>query len=129
MTQPPRSVPISRLTGDLVDRLARLVSVEIRLMRAELAESSARALSGIGWVAGAFCLLLAGLVMLLAAAAALLTRLGLAPDVACLLIAAAAITIGAALAAFGLGTFKKVSFVPKRALRQIASLGQIMKGN
>jgi hypothetical protein len=128
MTQGSRSVPVRVLTAELVEQLSDLVSVEIRLLRSELSESSAGALSGTGWLAAGLCFLLGGLVMLLAAAAALLMRLGMHADLACLVVSCSAMLVGTSLAAFGVTAFKNASFVPARSLRQIASLGRIVKG-
>lgn len=126
MTEPSR--PTGDLIADVVNQLSGLISIEVRLFRAELSETSTKLLSGAGCLAGGFSILLAGLVILLAAAVGLLVRLGTAPDLACLIVAIASIAIGAILVAYGLRAFKGANLVPARTSAQVASLGRLVKG-
>jgi len=128
MTQTTRSVPTRELTAELIEQISDLILVEGRLLRAELQETSTRLLSGMVCLAGGFCVLLAALVILLAAGAALLMRLGLAPDLACLVAAAVGLAAGGGLALWGVKSLKARSLLPERSLRQVSSLAQILKG-
>jgi Putative Actinobacterial Holin-X, holin superfamily III len=122
MDHASRSVPTRQLLADLVQQISDLVSIEFRLFRAELGESSARASSGLGFLAGGLCVFLAALVILLIAAAALLVRLGAPPDLACLIVAIGALAVGAILVALGLRALKPAKLVPTRSLNQISSM-------
>jgi hypothetical protein len=128
MTQPTRPVPTRELTAELVAQIGDLIAIEARLLRAEMKDTSARLLSSAGCLAGGACVTLAALVILLAAGAALLVRLGLAPDVACLIAAIVALAIGAGLVMWGIHSLKAQSLLPERSWRQVSSLGQLFKG-
>jgi hypothetical protein len=127
MTDISKPIPTSELTAALVEKVSDFVSVELRLLRAEVAESSIKAISGVGWLAAGFAFLLGGVLMLLAGAGALLVSLGTQPDLACLIVAMAAIAIGLALSAKAMRGLKSVDFTPARSLEQIASVGDAIK--
>jgi hypothetical protein len=128
MTQSSPHMPTRELAGQLVDQIGEFVSLEARLLRAELSESTTRLVSSFGYLASGFCVLLAALVILLGAAAAFLMRLTVAPDVACLIVAVAAIAIGAVLVISGSRSLRAASLVPTRSLRQVSLLGEVIKG-
>jgi len=62
------------LLAQLVKQVTTLWTIEVDLLRAELAESSSRAIGGIAKIAVGAVFLLAGFFFLLAALAALLVR-------------------------------------------------------
>jgi hypothetical protein len=128
MTEISKPIPTFELTAELLEKLSSFVSVELRLLRAELAESSTKAFSGMGWLAAGFALLLAALLMLLDAADALLVRLGMPPDLAYLIVSVAAMAIGLTLSAQGISALKSANLKPARSLEQASSLGRTIKG-
>jgi hypothetical protein len=128
MTEISKPIPTFELTAELLEKLSSFVSVELRLLRAELAESSTRAFLSMGWLAAGLVFFLAALLMLLDAADALLVRLGLPPDLAYLIIAVAAMAIGLALSAQGISALKSANFTPARSLEEASSLGRTLKG-
>jgi Putative Actinobacterial Holin-X, holin superfamily III len=115
-------VPTRQLIADLVNQIADLTSIEARLMRAELSDSSTKAASGVGYLAGGFGILLAALVILLAGAASLLIRLGMPTDAACLIVAVGATAIGAILVAWGIRSLRPSNLAPVRSLNQVSTL-------
>jgi hypothetical protein len=108
------------LLADLVTQVSDLLSIEARLVRAELSETASKATSGLALLASGFIVLLAGLIILSFAGAALLVRLGLAPDIACLIVAAVASIAGGALVLGGLQRLKPANLAPSRSLDQLA---------
>jgi hypothetical protein len=128
MTQPLPHLPTRDVAAQLVAQLSEFVSLEARLVRAELSETVAKMLSSAGFLAGGFCVLLAALVILLGAAAAFLMRLHIAPDLACLIVAVVAIAIGAVLVISGSRSLRAANFVPARSLRQAFLFAQQIKG-
>jgi hypothetical protein len=93
----PPSTPTRKLFENFVEQLSQLASLECRLFRAELKETSSKLVSAAGLTAGAIILALGGLLTLLAAAALFLVRLRVPPDVACVIVAVVAIAGGGAL--------------------------------
>jgi hypothetical protein len=108
MTDTSRPVPTRQLIADLAVQLSDLVSVQARLLRVELGEASTKLVSGMGWLAGGFSIFLAGLVILLAAGVALLVRLGMPLDMACLAVAVGSMAIGAVFVASGIRALNTV---------------------
>jgi hypothetical protein len=129
MTDASRLVPTRQLMADLAIQLSDLVSIQTRLLRAELGEASAKLVSGMGWLAGGFSILLAGLVILLAAAVALLVRLGLPLDLACLAVAVGSMAIGGVFVASGIRALNTANLIPARSLRLVSALGRLVKGH
>ena len=127
MTQPSRHLPTREVAAQLLNQVSEFVSLEARLLRAELSEAVAKTLSSARFLAGGFCVLLAALVILLGAAAAFLMRLHIAPDLACLIVAVLAIAIGAALVISGSRSLRAANFVPARSLRQASLFAQEIK--
>jgi hypothetical protein len=121
-TPSPQRISTGRLTAELGAKLQRLATIELRLMRAEVAEGVAKEMSGVGWIAAGLGLLLAASIMLLAAAVAWMVSLGMRADMACLVAALAAVTIGAPVAVWGAITLRHAKLVPARSIKQIASL-------
>jgi len=117
-----RTTPsIMELFADLLTQVSRLLSLEFDLARAELAESSSRAVGGLGKVAAGAVFLLAGLFFLLAAICAFLVRLGVPVDVSCLIVAVAAMIAGWFSLKSGFSAFEAGKLLPRRSLGQISS--------
>ena len=94
---PPPSTPTRQLFEDFVAQLSGLASLETRLFRAELRETSSKVLSAAGLTAGALILALGGILAVLAALGLFLVRLHVAPDLAFLIVAVVAIVCGGVL--------------------------------
>jgi len=110
------------LLAQLVKQVFTLWAIEVDLLRAELAESSSRAIGGIGKVAVGAVFLLAGFFFLLGALTALLVRLGLPVDLSCLIVAVFALIVGGLLLRAGASAFSARSLLPRRSIDQISSL-------
>lgn len=118
---PPPSTPTRQLFEDFVEQLSGLASLEARLFRAELSETVSKIASAAGLTAGAVVLALGGFLILLAAAALFLVRLRVPPDVACLIVAVAAIVGAGALLLVARHVLSKKLGAP-RTLRQVSML-------
>ena len=110
------------LLAQLVKQVTALWTIEVDLLRAELAESSSRAIGGLAKLAVGAVFLLAGFFFLLAALTALLVRLGLPVDLSCLIVAAVALIVGLLLVRAGASAFASRSLLPRRSIDQISSL-------
>ena len=110
------------LLAQLVRQAAALWTIEVDLLRAELAESSSRAMGGLAKLVVGAVFLLAGFFFLLAALAALLVRLGLPVDLSCLIVAVVALIGGLILLRAGASAFTSRSLLPRRSIDQISSL-------
>jgi hypothetical protein len=111
--------PPSTSTRQLLAELSRQIS-EARLLRAELKETSSKLVSAAGMVACGFVLALGGLLALLAAAALFLIRLRVAPDLACVIVAAVGIAVGAGLVLAARHSLSSKIGTP-RTLRQLST--------
>ena len=98
-----------------------MASLEARLFRAELRETVSKIASAAGLTAGAVVLALGGFLILLAAAALFLVRLRVPPDVACVIVAVAAIAGACALLLVARHVLSKKLGTP-RTLRQVSML-------
>jgi hypothetical protein len=110
------------LLAQLVKQAAALWTIEVDLLRAELAESSSRAVGGLAKLVVGAVFLFAGFFFLLAALTALLVRLGLPVDLSCLIVAVVALIAGFVLVRAGAGAFASRSLLPRRSIDQISSL-------
>jgi hypothetical protein len=110
------------LLAQLVRQVTALWTIEVDLLRAELAESSSRAMGGLAKLVVGAVFLLAGFFFLLAALAALLVRLGLPVDLSCLIVAVVALIGGLILLRAGASAFTSRSLLPRRSIDQISSL-------
>ena len=70
---------ISRLFGDALENLSKLIRTEVQLARADLTEKASKAAIGAGLLFGAMLLLIPALVLFLMALAAWLISLGFSP--------------------------------------------------
>src|SRR4051812_42702484 len=73
---------ISRLFGDALDTLVKLIQTEIRLAKAEVGQKARQAATGMGMLFGAMLLVIPALVLLLIALAVWLAQLGVPPAAA-----------------------------------------------
>ena len=113
---------ILELLADLVRQVSSLWTIELDLARAELSESSSRAVAGLVKVAAGAVFLLAGLFFLLAALTAFLVRLGLPVDLSCLIVAVVALIVGGLALRAGAQAFQSGKLLPRRSIEQISSL-------
>jgi uncharacterized membrane protein YqjE len=120
MTQITEDVrSISRLFGDALDNLSKLIRTEVQLARAELTEKASKAAIGAGMLFGAMLLLIPALVLFLMALAVWLTSLGLSPVTAHLLSGCVALVVSAILAFVGLERLKPSSLAPRETIREV----------
>jgi hypothetical protein len=111
-----------QLIVDLVRQVQQLVSIEMDLAKAELAESAGSLSSGAIALAAGAAVAFAGFFFLLAAASAFLVRLGAPLDVACLVVAAAALLAGFLLLRSGSRALRPEKLLPARSFAQLSSL-------
>ena len=117
-----RAAPeLTELLADLFRQVSALVIVETDLARAELAESSSRAVGGLVKLAAGAVLLLFGVPFLLSAIVAFLVRLGVPVDVSYLIVAAVTIGVGIIILRSGVKALKPANLAPRRTMAQISS--------
>ncbi|MBV8448317.1 MAG: phage holin family protein [Hyphomicrobiales bacterium] len=121
MLDTPPSTPTRKLFADFVEELSELASLETRLFRAELKETSSKLVTATGLLVAAIILAFGGFLTLLAAAALLLVRLRVPPDLACFIVAVLAFVLGGALLLTARHTVSGKMGVP-RSLRQLSML-------
>jgi hypothetical protein len=105
------------LTG-LVDQLTTLLRKEAQLAKSEMSEKVTQVTAAAGSIAVAAALLLAGLVVLLQAAAMWLTRFDLSPAASHAIIGGAVVVIGVVLLMTALSKLKPQNLAPRRTLEQ-----------
>ena len=110
---------ISRLFGDALENLSKLIRTEVQLARAEITEKASQAAIGAGMVFGALLLLVPALVLILIALALWLTQLGLSPVLAHVLSGCLAVLLSAALAFAGLSRLKPSGLKPRATIREV----------
>lgn len=110
---------ISRLFGDALENLSKLIRTEVQLARAEVTEKAGKAAVGAGMVFGAMMLLIPALVLFLIALAVWLTQLGLSPVTAHVLSGCAALLVSAALGFAGLSRLKPSALTPQATIREV----------
>ena len=120
MLDTPPSTSTRQLLAELSRQISELVSIEARLFRAELKETSSKLVSAAGMVACGFVLALGGLLALLAAAALFLIRLRVAPDLACVIVAVVGIAVGGGLVLAARHSLSSKIGTP-RTLRQLST--------
>lgn len=120
MTQIAEDVrSISRLFGDALENLSKLMRTEIQLARAEISEKASQAAVGAGMLIGALFLLTPALVLFLMALAIWLVQLGLSPVLAHLIAGCVALIAAAALAFVGLSRLKPSALTPEVTIREV----------
>ena len=122
MANKPIAAPTLQLIVDLIRQVQRLLSIEIDLARAELAESAGSLPSGAIALAAGAAIAFAGFIFLLAAGSAFLVRLGAPLDVACLVAAVASLVAGFLLLRSGGKALRPEKLLPARSFAQLSSL-------
>jgi len=112
-----RSIP--DLFSDALSQLAKLVSNEFELARAEMTEKAVTAGRAAALIAAGAVFFIPALVMILFAIAAALMHAGLSDPVAYLITGVGAAVIGGALVWIGLSRFSGDALKPKVTLEQI----------
>ena len=110
---------ISRLFGDALDNLSKLIRTEVQLARAEVTEKASKAAIGAGMLFGAMLLLIPALVLFLMALAAWLISLGLSPVTAHFLSGCVALAISGIMAYLGYERLKPSSLTPRETIREV----------
>lgn len=111
--------PLASVMTQVASDLAYLVQTEFRLARAEIGEKlSAASNAGVYLAIGAV-FALSGLIALLFDIAQWIAVAGLPYEWALLIVAVAALAIGAALGVAGAGRLKGSALVPNRTLEQV----------
>jgi uncharacterized membrane protein YqjE len=121
MAQVERATGVStpHLVLDAVSQMAGLFRTELRLVRAELNEKVAKAVTAIGLLSGAAVLLLAALLILLEGVVAWLVVAGLQPHWAAFIVGVVVAVVGAGLLFTALSTLKMSNLKPDRTLEQV----------
>jgi drug/metabolite transporter (DMT)-like permease len=112
-----RSIP-GLLTG-LVDQVTTLLRKEAQLAKSEMSDKLTQVSAAAGALAVAAALLIAGLVLLLQAAAVWLTRFDLSPVTAMALVGAVVVIIGMLMLMKGISSLKPANLAPKRSMEQM----------
>jgi len=110
---------ISRLFGDALDTLSKLIQTELRLARAEMSAKASQAAVGIGLLAGAMMLVVPGIVLFLIALAVWLIGLGLPAPAAYALSGLIAIVVAGVLAAVGMARLKPAALAPRVTMDEV----------
>jgi len=117
--QPANNRSIPELFSDALGQLAKLVSNEFELARAEMAEKAAKAGRAVGLIAGGAVFFIPALVMILLAVAAGLMHAGVSDPVAYLITGIGAAAIGGVLVWVGLSRLSGDALKPKVTLEQM----------
>jgi hypothetical protein len=110
---------ISRLFGDAVEQLGKLVQNEVELAKAELAQKISRAGLGAGYVGAAAILAMPVLFLLLMSLALALVEVGLSPAIAHLAAAGCGAVGCGILAAVGFSYLKPGRLKPKVTMQEV----------
>ncbi|MGE0312710.1 MAG: phage holin family protein [Lautropia sp.] len=111
----PGTPPVTGLFRNLVDDLGRLVSMEVRLARAEVGQSVARLKGGVASVAAGGAVLFAGCLVLLGAAVLIVAQF-VALWIAALIVGVVVALIGLVMLQAGRKRFEANAFVPERTI-------------
>ena len=121
--------PTLELLGELAEQTRSLVQVELSLFRAELRERGASISSSLTKVGVGLILLPIGLTLVFVAISLALRRLGIPADLAFLIVALVAITVGSFALISGLRGLKPARLAPAKSISQISSLlGEFQDG-
>jgi hypothetical protein len=121
--------PTLELLGELAEQTRSLVQVELSLLRAELRERGASIPSSLTKVGVGLIFLPIGLTLVFVAISLALRRLGIPADLAFLIVALVAITVGSFALISGLRGLKPSRLVPSKSISQISSLvGEFQDG-
>lgn len=112
-----RSIP--NLLSDILAQLAKLISNEIELAKAELAEKASSAGRGVALFGAGAVIMIPGLVMLLFAAASGLMHAGLSDPVSYLLTGVAAMIVAGVLVTMGKKRMSGEALKPTMTVEQL----------
>jgi len=110
---------IAALFSDALNQFTALIRNEVRLAKAELANNVTSAAVGIGMLAGAGFISIAGFVLLLLALSTWLIDLGLSDPVAHLLAAIVGLAISGLVAWLGMKRLRPEELTPNRTIEQL----------
>jgi Putative Actinobacterial Holin-X, holin superfamily III len=116
------STPTRQLFEDFFRQCLQLVSCEFNLIKSGFAQSAGSLASGVSALAAGAAIMVAGLIIMLAAVGLFLVRLGAAPDVAFLIVAAVSLLGGWMLIKMGGRAMQPSGLLPTRSLFQLSSL-------
>jgi hypothetical protein len=111
-----------QLIVELIRQVQRLISIEIDLAKAELAQSAGSLSSGAIALAAGAAIAFVGFIFLFAAASAFLVRLGVPLDGACLIVAVVGLIVGFLLLRSGAKALRPEKLLPTRSFAQLSSL-------
>ncbi len=112
-----RSIP--ELLSDALAQLAKLISNEFELARAEMSEKASQAARGVAMIGAGAVILIPALVILLIALALWLTSLGLSEPVAYLVTGVGAVIISAILFGIGISRLSADALKPAVTIEQM----------
>jgi len=112
-----RSIPA--LISDILAQLAKLISNEFDLAKAELSEKAGQLGRGVAMLGAGAIIMIPAITMLLFAAAAGLMHAGLSDPVAYLLVGVAAVIVAGGLVAIGLSRMSGEALKPKMTIEQL----------
>lgn len=112
-----RSIP--ELLSDALSQLAKLISNEFELARAEMSEKASQAARGVAMIGAGAVILIPALVILLIALALWLTSLGLSEPVAYLVTGVGAVIISAILFGIGISRLSADALKPAVTIEQM----------
>jgi len=110
---------ISRLFGDALDTLVKLIQTEIRLAKAEVGQKARQAATGMGMLFGAMLLVIPALVLLLIALAVWLAQLGVPPAAAYALSGVLALAGAGVLTFFGVAALSPAALAPRATIDEV----------
>jgi Putative Actinobacterial Holin-X, holin superfamily III len=112
-----RSIPT--LLSDILAQLAKLISNEFDLAKAEMSEKAGQVGRGVAMIGAGAIIMIPALVMLLFAAAAGLMHMGFSDPVAYLLTGIAAAIVAGGLVAIGINRMSGEALKPKMTIEQL----------
>jgi len=112
-----RSIPT--LLSDILAQLAKLISNEFDLAKAELSDKAGQVGRGVAMIGAGAIIMIPAIVMLLFAAAAGLMHAGLSDPVAYLLTGVAAAIVAGGLVAIGINRMSGEALKPKMTIEQL----------
>jgi len=112
-----RSIPT--LLSDILAQLAKLISNEFDLAKAELSDKAGQVGRGVAMIGAGAIIMIPAIVMLLFAAAAGLMHAGLSDPVAYLLTGIAAVIVAGGLVAIGINRMSGEALKPKMTIEQL----------
>jgi Putative Actinobacterial Holin-X, holin superfamily III len=116
------STPTLQLFEDFFKQCLQLISCEFNLVKSELPQSVGSLASAVSALVGGAVMMVAGIIIMLAAISLFLVRLGAAPDVAFLIVAAVSLLGGWMLIRMGGKAMQPSGLLPTRSLFQLSSL-------